>query len=113
MQSDFIIENDLGILQLKGDFNVVQVDDFRQKFSIWFKANSGVKNVVVDMSEVTMVDSAGLGVLIAIIKQVTDRGGEMNLCGLMKRVRMVFEITRTHKIFSIYDDLGEAKQAFK
>jgi anti-sigma B factor antagonist len=55
-----------------------------------------------------MIDSAGLGLLIALLKHVGGRGGDLKLSALPKRVRLVFEITRTHRIFEIHDSLEEA-----
>lgn len=112
MQTEFKIQNGIGLIQLTGDLNVVQVDGFRQKYNDWLMANSAVKNVVVDLSATTLIDSAGLGVLISLLKQVSERGGDLTLCGMQRRVRMVFEITRTQRIFSIYDNVEEAVRAF-
>lgn len=112
MQTEFKITDGIGIIEIKGDLNVVQVDGFRQKFNDWLLANPQTKNVVVDLSETELIDSAGLGVLISLLKQVSERGGDLTLCGMQRKVRMVFEITRTQRIFSIYDNVDEAVRAF-
>lgn len=111
MQADFSTQDSTGILTLSGDLNAVHVDVLRQKFKEWHQANTSVKNVVVDMGGVAMVDSAGLGVLIALLKQVAERGGDLRLANIQKRVRMVFEITRTHRLFDIFDSVEEALNA--
>jgi anti-sigma B factor antagonist len=108
MQADFSAKDSTGLLTLTGDLNAAQVDDLRQKFKDWYQANSGLKNVVVDLGQVGMVDSAGLGVLIAFLKQVSERQGELRLADIQKRVRMVFEITRTNRLFDIFDSVDEA-----
>jgi anti-sigma B factor antagonist len=113
MQIEFKQQDSVGIVQLIGDLNVVQVDPFRQKFKDWFMANSTTKNVVIDLKEVPMIDSAGLGVLIATLKQVRERGGDLKLAGMQKRVRLVFEITRTQRIFTISETVKEAIRSFE
>ncbi|MEX2605777.1 MAG: STAS domain-containing protein [Kiritimatiellia bacterium] len=113
MQIEFKQQDSVGIVQLIGDLNVVQVDPFRQKFKDWFMANPSTKNVVIDLKEVSMIDSAGLGVLIAILKQVRERGGDLKLAGMQKRVRLVFEITRTQRIFTITETVKDSVRSFE
>jgi anti-sigma B factor antagonist len=112
MQIEFKHQDNVGVIHLAGDLNVVQVDPFRQKFKDWFVANSSTKNVVIDLKEVPMIDSAGLGVLIGILKQVRERGGELKLAGMQKRVRLVFEITRTQRIFTVSESVKDAVESF-
>ena len=64
------------------------------------------------MAGVDFLDSAGLGSLIALLKRVSERGGDMKIAGLQKKVRMVFEITRAFKVFDIFDNPDEALKAF-
>ncbi|MDF3129594.1 STAS domain-containing protein [Kiritimatiellaeota bacterium B1221] len=103
MQISFKQIKDTGIIILDGDLNVVKVDAFRQEFNEWFSPNTDLKDVVVDLSDVPMIDSAGLGLLIAFLKQVRERGGDLALCGIQKRVSLVFDITRTKRIFDIFE----------
>jgi anti-sigma B factor antagonist len=58
------------------------------------------------------MDSAGLGTLIAVLKRITERGGDMKIACLQKKPRMVFEITRAYKVFEIYDTVDEALKNF-
>jgi anti-sigma B factor antagonist len=108
MQMEFSTKEDLGLVELSGDLNVVRVDPFRQQFKEWFLANPNVKHVIIDFQNVGMIDSAGLGSLVALLKQIAERGGSLRLAGLRKRVRLVFEITRTHRIFDMYDSVDKA-----
>ncbi|WFB35458.1 STAS domain-containing protein [Kiritimatiellota bacterium B12222] len=106
MKTNFQIENKLGIVTLTGDFNIVKVDGFRKEFTRWLALHRLTKNIVIDMTRVEMIDSSGLGLLIAFLKQVRDRGGELYLVGLQKRVSLVFDITRTKRIFEIHPDIA-------
>jgi len=73
----------------------------------------GKKQVVLDLSQTTFVDSSGLGILIACLKKVSATGGDMKLCGLNDQVRALFELVRMHRIFSIYNSRDEAVRAFR
>lgn len=112
MEITFNLENSIGIISLKGDLNVLKVDAFRQQFLDWFSPNPHIRDMVVDLTDVAMIDSAGLGLLISFLKHVRERGGELRLCGIQKRVSLVFDITRTRQIFGIHDTLEEALQTF-
>lgn len=73
----------------------------------------GKKQVVLDLSSLTLVDSSGLGVLIACLRQVSAAGGDLKLCGLSPQVRALFELVRMHRLFSIYNTRDEAVRAFR
>ena len=66
------------------------------------------RQVIVDMSEVPFVDSAGLSALVSTLKRARDQGGDIRLCGLVDAVRSVFEITRLHRVFDVFDDVRAA-----
>lgn len=65
-------------------------------------------DVVVDLSTIEFLDSAGVGMLVALFKHSRQRGGRARFCGLSPGVRAVLEIIRLHQIFEIYDDVEAA-----
>ena len=74
--------------------------------------SDGITQLAIDLKQVDYMDSAGLGTLIAVLKRVTEKGGDMKIACLQKKPRMVFEITRAYKVFEIYDTVEEALKAF-
>ena len=68
-------------------------------------------DVAVDLSEIEFIDSAGIGVLVALFKNSRLRGGRARFCGLRPGVRSVLEIIRLDQIFEIYDDVQTAVRA--
>ena len=62
---------------------------------------------VVDLSEVALIDSGGLGGLVSILKTTNASDAQLIIFGLQKPVRVMFELTRMHKLFEIYNDLDE------
>jgi anti-sigma B factor antagonist len=85
-------------------------ESFRQTFSQWFRG-AACRRVIVDMQAVDQLDSAGLGALVAAAQQVRDQGGDLCFACLCKRPRLVFEITRSYKVFDIYETVEEAQRA--
>jgi anti-sigma B factor antagonist len=67
--------------------------------------------VIVDLSDVTFIDSTGLGVLIGGLRRVNEAGGEMKIVVADPRVLKIFEITGLTELFSIHPSLAEATSA--
>ncbi|HAS83716.1 MAG TPA: hypothetical protein DCS43_13850 [Verrucomicrobia bacterium] len=99
------------VVVVSGALNAAVVDGFREQVHAWMKANEKVTQYVIDVSAMDFIDSAGLGVLIALLKRVTERGGDIRIAGLLAKARVVFEITRAFKIFEIYETVEEALRA--
>ncbi|HSU73527.1 MAG TPA: STAS domain-containing protein, partial [Terrabacter sp.] len=72
---------------------------------------AGRTNLVVDLTDVTFLDSTGLGVLVGRLKLTRTRGGLMRLVGRDDRVLKVFAITGLDKVFEIHPDLEAALAA--
>ena len=100
-----------GVVTLSGALNAASVDSFRDQVSRWMGENDSIRQIVLDLAAMDFIDSAGLGVLIAILKKVSERGGDIRIARLQKRARVVFEITRAYKIFEIFDSVEEAIKA--
>lgn len=105
-------EKGVGIIEVSHALTAATVDSFREQLSRWQLAEPEVLNYVIDLARVDFMDSAGLGALIAVLKRVTERGGDMKVASLQKKPRMVFEITRAYKVFEIHDTVEEALKAF-
>jgi anti-sigma B factor antagonist len=105
-------DNGVGVVRVEGALTAVTVDTFREELLDWQERERDVTDFVLDLHEVDFMDSAGLGSLIASLKRVTERGGDMKLARLQKKPRMVFEITRAHKVFEIYNSVDDAVRAF-
>lgn len=103
----------IGVIQVGSALTAATADPFHEQFNRWQEAEREVNNFVVDMDGVDFMDSAGLGVLITILKRITERGGDVKIAKLQKKPRMVFEITRAYKLFEIYDTVDDALRAFE
>ena len=59
--------------------------------------------MLLNLAEVSFVDSTGLGFLVSLRKELMARGRKLSLCGANSKVRLLLELTRMHQIFDIYD----------
>lgn len=110
MAVSFEVLDGVGVARVQGALMVTEADAFRQSFSQWFPG-AACRNVVIDLGKLEQLDSSGLGALVAATQQVRERGGELVFAALQKRPRLVFEITRFHRVCDIFDTVEEALRA--
>ena len=99
----------VGIAQ-PGTLEATNVGDFREAMSRLPKDST---KLVIDMANVTFLDSSGLGAFIKIWRDFTGKSGEMKLCRLDPAVRSVFDLTRLSRVFQIYDTEAEALASYR
>jgi anti-sigma B factor antagonist len=94
------------VLPLKGEI------DLHVSPSVTASLNSMIEKkpqrLVVDLSDVTYIDSAGLAALIGAMQKVEGYGGKFLLAGLQETVRSIFEISRLDQVFQIFPDADAA-----
>ena len=66
------------------------------------------RRIVVNLTDVTYMDSSGIATLVKVLSRTRRSGTALVLCGLIERVRSVFEITRLDTIFNIVATEQEA-----
>jgi anti-sigma B factor antagonist len=73
----------------------------------------GKVNIVLDLGETTLMDSSGIGVLIAEAEAMRAEGGDLHLARVEARVRNLFLMTRLlGEVFTLYPTVEEAVQSF-
>ena len=70
------------------------------------------RHIVVDLSEVRYIDSAGVGMLVAESKRATEHGGAMRLARLTARSHHLLALLKLKFVFEIYDDVESALRSF-
>jgi len=74
--------------------------------------NSGAAKIIMDLSFMDYISSAGLRVLLLTGKQLKGSAGELRLCGMNESVRDVFDISGFSSIFNIFDAAADAQKDF-
>lgn len=64
--------------------------------------------IVVDLGNVMMMTSAGIGTLVRIHKRISERKGTLTVCGLSEELAELFKLTRMNKLFTIAQDRESA-----
>ena len=74
--------------------------------------SKGHKKLLLNLAEVSYIDSSGIGELVSGFTTVTNQGGRLKLVGLTKRVKDLLQITKLYTVFEVYDDEAEAVRSF-
>ena len=73
----------------------------------------GQKKILLNLGDVTYIDSSGIGELVSAFTSVRNQGGELKLLNLTKKVHDLLQITKLYTVFDIKDDEAAAIQSFK
>jgi anti-sigma B factor antagonist len=72
----------------------------------------GQKKILLNLGDVTYIDSSGIGELVSAFTAVRREGGELKLLNLTKKVHDLLQITKLYTVFDIKDDEATAIQSF-
>jgi anti-sigma B factor antagonist len=75
-------------------------------------ANSGQKKLLLNLAEVSYIDSSGIGEMVSGFTTVTNQGGQVKLLNLTKRVQDLLQITKLYTVFEVFDDEAKAVRSF-
>ena len=109
MNIDVSLENEIAVLRIEGrlweEGDSIELDRMIDEALV-----RGCTRFVADLAGVPIMNSSGLGSLIAAMKKIRARSGEMALTGVNERLDQLFRITRLHTVFKTYDDVDAAVQ---
>ena len=94
------------VLEVRGEVDVSTAPELRER--LLALAEQGRTVAVVDLSDVSFVDSTALGVLVSGVKRLRSAGGDLRLVVTQPRISKVFEITGLTDVFHIYATADEA-----
>ena len=74
--------------------------------------SKGQKKILLNLGEVSYIDSSGIGELVSGFTTVTNQGGQLKLLGLNKRVKDLLQITKLYTVFEVHDEEAGAIRSF-
>lgn len=101
--------DDIEVIQLDGRFDAAEVPVITR----WFDQNPDAAQVVINLSGVNFIDSSGLSALVKGLKHCRQNKGDLYLCEMQQPVRIIFELTRLDKAFTLYASEQFAIDAFR
>jgi anti-sigma B factor antagonist len=104
-------QNNVKVIKLRGRLNLGEsVDRMRQTFDDLI--NAGEINFVVDLGEVAMVDSSGIGLLVRCLTAAKQRSGSLKLLKPSKFAVQTLRMTGLLSLFEVYEDEEKAVSSF-
>lgn len=97
---------DAHVIALSGEVDLYTAPEFKQQ--LLEVIGQGGRQVVVDLSDTTFIDSTTLGVLVGGVKRLRPSGGQLSLVCSDRNITKIFEITGLNKVFPIYATRDEA-----
>jgi anti-sigma B factor antagonist len=73
----------------------------------------GNKKILLNLRNVSYIDSSGIGELVSGFTTVANQGGTLKLLGLTHRIKDLLQITKLYTIFDVYEDEAHAVDSFK
>ena len=104
-------EEGVTVIELSGKITI-GVGDVAVRDAVQTALASGAQDILLDMSGVSTIDSAGVGELVSSYTTVTNRGGGLKLVNLPSKVSDILQITQLITVFEIHDSVEEALESF-
>ncbi len=105
-------QNGSVVFLLKGKL-LNEGDSLKLNDTIAVEIESGVQNIVFDLSKLENCNSSGLNVLIRTLTKTRTKNGDTVVCCVNSSLDKLFAITKLNEIFSLYSNQKEALQHFK
>jgi anti-sigma B factor antagonist len=70
------------------------------------------KSILLNLKDVTYIDSSGIGELVSAYTTITNQGGHLKLLGLTHRVKDLLQITKLYTVFDVHEDEAHAVRSF-
>jgi anti-sigma B factor antagonist len=77
------------------------------------QVSKGNKKVLLNLGDVTYIDSSGIGELVSAFTTVSKEGGQLKLLNLTKKVHDLLQITKLYTVFDVHDDEAKAIGSFE
>jgi anti-sigma B factor antagonist len=99
------------VVSLSGEVDLYTAPEFKQQ--LLEVIAQGGRQVVVDFTDATFIDSTTLGVLVGGVKRLRTKDGELSLVCSDRNISKIFEITGLDRVFAIYQTRDEAVAALE
>lgn len=103
-------DNDVSVIELNGRLDAGSAKSVLAGIKELVKRNR--LKIILDMSGVEFIDSAGVGILLASYRAVDAKGGALKICAIQNQVESIFSLTRLSEFFEVFSDRASAEKDF-
>ncbi len=102
-------KQDVLIIRLRGELDHHTAEELRSKVDDLLKDKS-IHHIVLSLTDLTFMDSSGIGVILGRFKQIAARSGEMVVCSINPTIYRIFEMSGLFKVIKFRANEAEALQ---
>ena len=105
------LQGDVVVVRLNGNLlGGPDADNFYNEVKSYL--DQGNRRFVLDLANVRLMNSSGLGILIKALKPVREGGGDIHLAAVTERIDSLLVITKLYQVFQGFPDVEQAVRAF-
>lgn len=109
MKKEFKCNKDSLIIFLSGEIDQYAASNLKSKIDVEIE-HSGKKNLIFDLTDVSLMDSSGIGLIVGRYKLINTFGGKLAVCGASGSISKMLELSGLRKIIEQYDNLESAEK---
>lgn len=98
------------LLDIKGEIDLYNAPDIKD--TIKNQIDAGKKKIIINLKDVSYIDSSGIGALISSLSNLKKVGGGLKIIHVYDSVKKVFELTKLTSFFEIFNNEDEAVGSF-
>lgn len=102
---------DVKLIELRGKITIGS-GDLQMREAIHNAVGAGAKKIIVDMKDVSTIDSSGVGELVGCYTSATNKGAKLKLMRLPAKINDVLTVTQLITVFDVYDNEKDALASF-
>ena len=109
----FIIdERDIPIMKFEGEIVFENSNQLKEAAKNKLRETE-YKNLIMDMKDVTFIDSSGIGFILSLLKFLREREGNLVIANVNDKIRKSFEITKISQIIEVFTSVDKAYNHLK
>jgi anti-sigma B factor antagonist len=108
VQITSVVKDNIVLIKISGRM-VLDESLFRLREHVLFGLESGMRRFLIDMSEVSNLDSSGCGEVISAHTSIHRASGSLGFVNPSQRVRLLWTHTRLSQVLNIFDSMDEAR----
>jgi len=103
---------DVSVLDVTGRITLGEEGSGKLRKALQDLLKDGKKKILLNLGDVSYIDSSGIGELVSGFTTVTNSGGSLKLLHLNKRVKDLLQITKLYTVFDVHEDEAGAIRSF-
>lgn len=99
MNHSLVQEGDAAVLHVRGELDALSCTELRPVLDAIVK--EGSRSVTVDLSNLRLIDSSGVGAMVSLYKRIRANGGEVRFVGVTAQPLVIFKLLRLDRAFEL------------